>query len=219
MVRVQDCGSCGRGFKSRQPPHMLPPCEPCHKGGSHGGFSLSEGEAIEFDPTEMTEFIRYLQRSPFIMPRTYVCEFPFFIVIDNFKRIFCLGARPEDLADIDTINKKVWKKYQYYLYRLAQFPLDKAEYYQRLKEVHAVNTVRGLSEITGENWSYIAKILRVLSLPQPIKDFLRNNKNDLSLVKFFNLRRLLEIVRQGEEKSQLVRFKEFMELVEYAAAS
>ncbi len=186
---------------------MLPPCEPCHKDGSHGGFSLAEEEAIEFAPTEMIEFIRHLQRSPFVMPRTYVNEFPFFIVIDNFKRTFCLGARPENLVDIDTINKRIWKKHSYYLYRLAQFPLDKAEYYQRLKEVHAVNTVRGLSEITGEDWSYIAKILRVLSLLEPIKDFLRNNKNDPAIVKFFNLRRLLEIVRQGEEKSQLVRFK------------
>ena len=198
---------------------MLPSCEPCHKNGSHGGFSLAEGEAVEFDPAEMLEFIKHLQRNSVIAPRTYACEFPFFIVIDNFKRIFCLGARPEDLADIDTINKRIWKKHRYYLYRLAQFPLDKAEYYQRLKEVHAVNTIRGLSEVTGENWSYIAKILRVLSLPELIKDFLRNNKNDPAIVKFFNLRKLLEIVRQGEEKSQLVRFKEFMELIEFSTLS
>ena len=130
-------------------PFMLPPCEPCHKDGSNGGFSLAEGETIEFDPAEMMEFIRHLQRSPLIIPRTYVYEFPFFIVIDNFKRTFSFGTRPEDLVDIDTINKRVWKKHSYYLYRLAQFPLDKAEYYKRLKEVHDVNTVRDLSEITG----------------------------------------------------------------------
>ena len=112
------------------------------------------------------------------------------------------------MADIDTINKRIWKKHRYYLYRLAQFPLDKAEYYQRLKEVHAVNTIRGLSEVTGENWSYIAKILRILSLPEPIKDFLRNHKYDPAIVKFFNLRKLLEIVRQGEEKSQLAQVRQ-----------
>jgi hypothetical protein len=190
---------------------MLPPCEPCHKNGSNGGFSLAEEEVIEFDSTEMIEFIRHLQRSPFVMPRTYVSEFPFFIVIDNFKRTFCLGARPEDLVDIDTINKRIWKKHSYYLYRLAQFPLDKAEYYQRLKEVHAVKTVRGLSKITGEDWSYIAKILRLLHLPGSIKDFLRNHKNDPVLIKFFTLRRLLEIVGQGEEGLQMGRFREFLE--------
>ena len=172
---------------------------------------MPEGEAVEFAPAEMLEFIKHLQRDSVIAPRTYVCEFPFFIVIDNFKRIFCLGARPEDLADIDTINKRVWKKHRYYLYRLAQFPLDKAEYYQRLKEVHAVNTVRGLSEITGENWSYIAKILRLLDLSESIKDFLRNHKSDPTIIKLFTLRRLLDIVRQGEEQLQLGRFRECMD--------
>jgi hypothetical protein len=196
---------------------MLPPCEPCHKNGSNGGFSLAEEEVIEFDPTEMIEFIRHLQRSPFVMPRTYVSEFPFFIVIDNFKRTFCLGARPEDLVDIDTINKRIWKKHSYYLYRLAQFPLDKAEYYQRLKEVHAVNTVRGLSEITGEDWSYIAKVLRIMVLPESIKEFLRNNKNNPRIIHFFNLRRLLDIVRQRDEELQLGRFREFMEEFEAVA--
>ena len=82
----------------------------------------------------------------------------------------------------------------------------------RLKEAHAVNTVRGLSEITGENWSYIAKVLRLLDLPEQIKDFLRNNKSDPSVVKLFNLKRLLDIVRQGEESFQLTRFRGFMEL-------
>lgn len=145
------------------------------------------------------------------MPRVYVCEFPFFIVIENFKRKFCLGVRPEDLADIDTIDKRVWKRHSYYLNRLAQFLLDKAEYYQRLKEVHAANTVRGLSQITGEDWPYIARILRILALPEAIKDFLRNNKNDPSIVRFFTFRRLLDIVRQGEELLQLKHFRELMD--------
>ena len=191
---------------------MLPSCEPCHKkDGSLEGFSSDEREAIEFTPSEMLEFIRYLQRNSSVMPRVYACEFPFFIVIENFKRKFCLGIRPEDLANIDTIDKRVWKRHSYYLNRLAQFPLDKAEYYQRLKEPHAVNTVRGLSQITGEDWSYIAKIFRILTIPELIKDFLQNNKSNPSIVKFFNLRRLLDIVRQGEEQLQLARFGESME--------
>src|SRR3989338_5737281 len=96
------------------------------------------------------------------------------------------------------LQQKAWERHQSHLNRLSRFPLDKAEYYQRLKEAHGVNTVRGLSKITGENWSYIAKILR-------------NNKNDPSIVKFFNLRRLRDIVRQGEERLQLSCFRELVE--------
>jgi len=159
----------------------------------------------------MVEFIKYLKSCSTIWPRTYFYEFPFFISITNFKRKICFGTRPEDLAHMGILQQKTWKRHQSYLNRLSRFPLDKAEYYQRLKEAHAVNTVRGLSKITGENWSYIAKILRVLALPEAVKDFLRNNKNDPYIVKFCTLRRLLNIVRQGEERLQLSYFRQLVE--------
>jgi len=194
---------------------MLPSYEPkavlSHKSGLYEGFSASSGEKIEFSPSEMLDFIRYIQKHADVKPRTYWIDFPFYTAVENSKRYFCLGYRPEDLSHIKTINQKAWKKHKVHLNRLYRFPLDKAEYYLRLKEAHGVNTVRGLSKLTGENWSYIAKVLRVLALPEPIKDFLRNNKNDPSIVKFFNFRRLLDIVRQGEARLQMARFREFIE--------
>ena len=98
-----------------------------------------------------------------------------------------------------------------HLDRLERFPLDKAEYYINLKESHGVNSIRALGKLTGEDWSYIAKILRTLELPEPIKDFLRNNKNNPDIIQFFHLRKLLDIVRQGEERLQLSRFRELMQ--------
>lgn len=139
-------------------------------------------------------------------------------MISSFKQKFCLGSRPEDLADIDTIEQKAWEKHQAYLNRLERLPLEKAEYYIRLKEAHGVNTVRGLANITGENWSYIAKILRTLELPEPVKGFLQSNKGEPAIVRFFHLRRLLDIVRQGEERLQIARFRELMEELENGAS-
>ncbi len=159
----------------------------------------------------MLEYIRYIQRYSTVRPRTYWCEFPFYVVVEDGKRCFRFGCRPEDLSHIKTINKKAWKKHKIHLNRLDRFPLDKAEYYLRMKEAHGVSTVRGLSKLIGENWSYIAKILRIVGLPESIKDFLRNNKNDPAIVKLFNLRRLLDIVRQGEEAFQLARFRRLLE--------
>ena len=162
-------------------------------------------------PSEMLAFIKYLQKYGDIQPRTYWYEIPFYTVIRNRHQKFCLGTRPEDLKDIETIEKKAWEKHLAYLKRLDRFPLDKAEYYIRLKESRGINGVRGLAVITGEDWSYIAKILRVLDLPEPIKAFLRNNKNDPGFIKFFHLRRLLDIVLQGGERLQLGRFNELMQ--------
>ncbi len=77
-------------------------------------------------------------------------------------------------------------------------------------------SVRGLAKITGEDWSYIAKILRTLDLPESVKDFLRSNKDDPVILQFFHLRKLLDIVRQGEERLQLSRFRELIEELELA---
>ena len=83
----------------------------------------------------MLEYIRYIQRYATVQPRTYWCEFPFYTAINGFKQQYRLGYRPEDLAYIDTITQRALNKYQTYLDRLARFPLEKAEYYLRLKKL------------------------------------------------------------------------------------
>lgn len=164
---------------------------------SHEGFSLSE-------------YLRYVQRYAHIRPRTYWSEYHFYQVIDGARQHYCLGHRPEDLADLETIEKKALRKHEVHLQRLENFPLDKAEYYLRLKELHGA-TIRGLARITGEDWSYIAKVLRTLELPDCIKDFLKQNRSEQNLVRFFHLRRLMDIVRQGEERLQVAKFREMLE--------
>lgn len=170
---------------------------------------MPENDCIEFSSEDMLAYLKFLQKYSTATPRTYWCEFPYYTVINKFKKHLCFGFRPQDLSDIETIEQKALKKHQAHLNRLESFPLDKAEYYLRLKEAHGVGTVRGLSKITGEDWSYIAKVLRVLSLPESIKVYLRNNKNDQSIVRYFTLRKLLEIIRQ-DEVLQIAKFNEFM---------
>lgn len=160
----------------------------------------------------MSEYLRYVQKYSRIMPRTYWSEYPFYQIVSGLRQYYRIGYRPEDLAHLETIEKKALRKHEVHLQRLENFPLDKAEYYLRLKEVHGVG-IRGLSEITGEDWSYIAKVLRTLELPESVKDFLKENKNNIAIVKCFNLKRLLDIVKQGEERLQLARFKELLEEV------
>jgi hypothetical protein len=175
---------------------------------------MSAGEISPADPSEMISFMKSLRKFMDIQPRTFWWEVPFYRTIMNARQKFCLGTRPEDLAQIDTIEQKAWQKHLTHLDRLDHFPLDKAEYYLRMKESHGVNSIRELAKITGEDWSYIAKIIKTLNLAGSIKDFLRNNKNDPAILQFFHLRRLLDIVRQGEERQQLIRFREMMEELE-----
>ena len=103
---------------------------------SGGSFSLEGRNLVEFSPHEMLEYFSYIQRYSAVSPRTDWCKFPFFIIISKFKQKYCLGYRPEDLANIEIIEQKAWKKHLAHMKRLENFPLDKAEYYLRLKESH-----------------------------------------------------------------------------------
>ena len=148
---------------------------------------MSTGELNPANPSEMISFIRSLRKFVDIQPRIFWWEVPFYRIIMNSQQKFCLGTRPEDLENIATIEQKAWQKHLTHLARLDHFPLDKAEYYLRMKESHGVNSIRGLAKITGEDWSYIAKIIKTLNLTEAIKDYLRNNKNDPDVVRFFHL--------------------------------
>ena len=119
------------------------------------------------------------------------------------------GERPEEFDDVETINMQVLERRRVFLERLENFPLKKAEYYQELKATTGVKSVRGLSEITGEDWSYIAKVLRTLELPTPIQDYLQNHQEP-EIVKYFHLKRLLELVRLDDENAKFSRFSKMI---------
>lgn len=142
-------------------------------------------------------------------PRTFVFKQSFYSIFQQGKKRILSGERPAELADVETIDQKILEKHRVYLSRLESFPLKKAAYYQQLKESTGIQTVRGLSEITGEDWSYIAKVLKTLELPEGIRDFLLKNPFQ-QIVKYFHLRRLLEILRAGDEETQFARFRKIL---------
>ena len=187
-----------------------------HAESSNAPDSLHNPPTIQFDQPDMLEYVSHVRRTVSLKPRTYWCEFPFYTVIQSGKQNLSFGHRPEDLTHVETIEQKAWKKHQSHLNRLERFPLEKAEYYQRLKEAHDIKSVRALAGVTGEDWSYIARVLKTLALAEPIKEYLRTHKNDPAVVKFFHLRVLLDIVRQGEERLQSGRFRELIEEFEEA---
>lgn len=76
-------------------------------------------------------------------------------------------------------------------------------------ESTGASSIRQLAEMTGEDWSYIAKLLRILDLPQGIREFLVKNPFP-EIVKCFHLRRLLEIMDIKDKDQQLSRFCEIV---------
>ena len=131
-------------------------------------------------------------------------------IFERRRQQFVFGERPEALEDVGIPDQRDVEGYRTYLSRLENFPLKKAEYYRELQESTGIQSVRGLSEITGEDWSYIARVLRTLELPAPIRDYLQSHR-DPAVVTTFHLRRLTELVRLGDEDIQFARFRKMLD--------
>lgn len=142
--------------------------------------------------------------------RVFEYQWPFYSRFEHRCRDFVFGERPQDLANAETIDQRIWGKHQTYLCRLENFPLRKAAYYRQLQESTGIKSVRGLAEVTGEDWSTIARVLKTLELPLPIQEFL-NSHTEPAVVKHFHLRRLLELVRLGDKELQFARFREMLD--------
>ena len=134
---------------------------------------------------------------------------PFYSIFNQRRQQIVFGERHEDLQNVQSIDKRILEKHQTYLRRIEDYPLKKAAYYRNLQESTGVRSVRGLSEITGEDWSHIARVLKTLELTASIQKFLKENQQP-EIVKSFNLRRLIEIVRLGDDQAQYARFREML---------
>jgi hypothetical protein len=120
--------------------------------------------------------VAYLTLNDSLEVRTFQYSQSFYIIYDHRRRTIVFGERPKELREVETIDQKVLEKHQTYLRRLENFPLKKAAYYRDLQESSGIKSVRCLSEITGEDWSHIARVLKTLELPEPIQRFLKENQ-------------------------------------------
>lgn len=136
----------------------------------------------------------------------------FYSIFNNRRQQIVFGERPNDLADVQSIDKRIWEKHQTYLKRIENFPLKKAAYYRNLQETTGTKSVRALSEMTGEDWSYIARVLKTLKLTEPIQLFFRENQQN-AVVRYFHLSRLLELVRIEGQDAQLAKFKDMLKSI------
>ncbi|MFH1226902.1 MAG: hypothetical protein V1701_03230 [Planctomycetota bacterium] len=140
--------------------------------------------------------------------RLLVVKIPYYTIHQNRKQVFVLTKKPEALEHLNSINQRTWKQYQAYLNKIT--PVEKASFYNRLKKRHGVNSIRALAKITGEDWSRIAKILKVLELPEPILQFLRENKTP-GLMRYFTEKRLRQLVLFKDHRLLYRKFKLMVE--------
>jgi len=72
-----------------------------------------------------------------------------------------------------------------------------------------LKTVRAVARITGEDWSRVAKVLKILELPAPVLDYLRTH-DSIEISGTFTERRLRELVALGNPDKIWDRFRSML---------
>ncbi len=135
--------------------------------------------------------------------RTLSVQSAFFTRYEARQAIFELGDKPEALIG-DSVDKRAWKGYQADLARVR--PVDRADDYQRLRVRTGCKSLRALARIAGEDWSRVARALKVLELPAPVLDYLRAHDAP-QLSSYFSERRLRQLLTLKDPKRILKRFR------------
>lgn len=111
-------------------------------------------------------------------------------------RVLELSPKPKSLPE-GTVDQRAWRQYQSYLSRVR--PVARAEFYKRLMEREGLKTTRAIARVTGEDHSRIARVLKILELPEPVLQYLRSHDSP-AVVGFFTEKKLRELTELGEPR-------------------
>jgi ParB/RepB/Spo0J family partition protein len=97
--------------------------------------------------------------------------------------------------------------------RSRQHSLLKALEFQNLLDTKVVNNQADLAKRYGVSRARVTQHLNLLKLPDEIIDFLKENKDQESILRYFTERRLRDLTQlKGDER----RMKEFRKMIEKA---
>lgn len=100
---------------------------------------------------------------------------PFHAVFKNRKVWFNSEKRPDGLPADRVPDQKDQRQHEVHQARLEQSPIDIAEdLQQEMKELGCLS-IRAFARQTGRNWSLVSKYLKILTLPDDILEFIRDN--------------------------------------------
>jgi ParB-like chromosome segregation protein Spo0J len=84
-------------------------------------------------------------------------------------------------------------------------PWERAERYYRMMQEQGFRSIRALARAIGEDHSRIARILKVLELPQSALEALQRDSDNARLRAHFTERRLRQLVRQDQPGTAILR--------------
>jgi hypothetical protein len=122
------------------------------------------------------------------------------------NKILELTPKPQELPE-GPVDQRSWHQYQAYLSRIR--PIARADFYRRLMDSRGLKSIRALARLTGEDWSRVTRVLKLLDLPAPILDFLRTHDTP-EISATFTERALRDILMLKDPRAMWVRFQRIL---------
>ena len=134
---------------------------------------------------------------------------PYILMIDNYfeiyqrrRRVLISGKAPVGLDSDRPPQTRAWRAYQN---RMNEDPTwERAERYRQIMQEQGARSIRALAKAIGEDHSRVARILKVLELPQSALEALRRNAHNARLRAHFTERRLRKLVRENQPETAIL---------------
>lgn len=126
-----------------------------------------------------------------------------FAVYRNRRRALISGQAPQGINGDRPMHGREWRAYQN---RMNGAPAwERAERYRPMMQENGYRSIRALARTTGEDHSRIARVLKVLALPERVLAALRDHSAIARVRAYFTEKRLRQMVTNKHSEAAILR--------------
>ncbi|MFQ5889155.1 MAG: hypothetical protein ACE5JR_03775 [Gemmatimonadota bacterium] len=127
----------------------------------------------------------------------------YFAVYRNRRRALISGEAPQGAGAGRPMQAREWRAYQNLMN--GEPPWERAERYRRMMAENGHRSIRALARVTGDDHSRIARVLKVLDLPEGVLAALREHSANARVRGHFTEKRLRQMVAKKRSETAILR--------------
>jgi hypothetical protein len=127
----------------------------------------------------------------------------YFAVYRNRRRALVSRNAPQGAGGGRPMHARQWRAYQNLMDQEPAW--ERAERYRQMMRDEGYRSVRALAKATGEDHSRIARVLKVLELPEGVLAALRDHAANARVRTHFTEKRLRQMVTKKRSEAAMLR--------------
>lgn len=127
----------------------------------------------------------------------------YFAVYRNRRRALISGHAPQGTGVGRPMHAREWRAYQNLM--SDEPPWEPAQRYQRTMRENGYRSIRALARATGEDHSRLARVLKILELPEGVLAALRKHAGNARVRAYFTEKRLRQMVTKKRSEATMLR--------------